>query len=124
MENYDDVVDYSPEPGVLHPWTGTFVSPIHPLSVQLEEELSMVVRGDFFSQFPGVSGFYHGKHLEAYSWIGGAVGSMVVSLLISSTSSLPGSVAWCGSSSQTSEISFSPILCGFSPSSATKNLSW
>jgi hypothetical protein len=126
MENYDDVVDYSPEPGELLPWMGTVGSPTHPLMVQLAEEIPSEVRGDFFSQFSGVSGLYPGQDLEALSWLGGVVGSGVVSSLGSSAinSPLPCSVSWCGSTPLLSEGSFSPIQCGFSPSSATTNLSW
>jgi hypothetical protein len=111
MEKYDDMVKYSPDLGELFPWMGTVGSPTHPLTVQLEEEISSEVQGNLFSQFSGVFGLYPGKYLEYFSWLGGFVGSSVVSSLGSSVykNPLPGTISSRGLSPLILEVSFSPI---------------
>jgi len=102
------------------------LNPTHSLPIQLAGDNPSEARDNFFSQFFGVSGFYSGLEHEVISWMGGEAGLGVVLTSGGFANNIPSScsVSWHGSTPMISEGSFSPIQCGFSPSSVVENFSW
>jgi hypothetical protein len=123
---YDDVVDYSPDPGELLPWMGTVGSPTYSYLVQLAKVEPLDTHGDFFSQLSRVTGYYSGSESEALSWLGGEAraGEVLASRGFANFSQASYSTSWCSPPPLVPEGSFSPIQCGFFPSSPSTNISW